>query len=150
MKKILVTESQVKKVVNELFNDTNIYPVRKYEDKEYGNTRELRYDFHTKDNITYKILLSIWKNSKNGRIDFHTVSKNANYTSAIELINAHDAIKVFNTLRHIIYLHKDDIEKLIISSIPERVKFYKKLLDHLHMSYKPEVINGQHFLFVTL
>lgn len=121
-----------------------------YEDSQDGNTRRLRYEFKTKHDVQYKILMTIYTLNKSARIDFNTVSETPGHTSVIELINTHDAIKVFNTIRHIIYQHKDEIKKVVMSSIPDRTKFYKKMLDHLHLNNKAEVINGQDYIFVTL
>ena len=138
-------------VITEIFNDFNVYPVRMYEDSQDGNTRTIRYAFKTKDDVQYKILLNFWPLDKQARIDFHTVSKkNPNHTEVIDLINTHDAIKVFNTLRHIIYLHKNEIKKLVLTSTADRINFYKKMINYLHLTPETKIVNGQHFLFVNL
>lgn len=122
-----------------------------YMNKKNGNTRTIRYIFQTKDDVEYRILLFIWTLNKMGRLDFETIGKkNPEHTSGIRLINTYDSIKVFNTLKYIINLHKNEIEKLIISSIPKRVVFYKKLLDYLHIDNKNEIINGQKYLVAYL
>jgi hypothetical protein len=138
-------------IITEIFDDTHIYPVRMYQDSQDGEVRTLRYDFQTKDEVQYKILLTIWQLNKTARIDFNTVSKkNPEHNSVIELIGTHDALKVFNTIKHIIDIHKDDIQKLVITSLPGRLKFYEKMLNYFHLNYKAGNLSGQGFLFIDL
>lgn len=144
-------------VITELFG-SDVYPVNVTEDHEYksrlaGNERELsqpmrsiRYEFITKDQVTYKILLNIWKTDKIARMDFHTTSKTPGHSSIIELINTHDAIKVFNTLKFILEKHRQEFQKLIIDSDPDRIKFYEKLLQYFHMNFEKK---GNHYLIAT-
>jgi hypothetical protein len=130
--------------INEIFESDNIYNVKLYKDEIYeSGNHELRYSFITKNNIEYKILLFIKKNG-NASIDFDTIGlDNDDYSSMIWLINSHDSIKVFNTLKSIIYKHKE-IKKLEISSTEERIKFYKKLLDY--MKIKNKLLDDKHLI----
>jgi hypothetical protein len=119
------------------------------EDKRYkalsgGKIRTIRYEFITKDDVLYLILLNIWDRDRTARIDFHTESNNPEHRSIYQLINTRDAIKVFNTIKSILEKHKQEFDKLIINSAPERIEFYKKLLDYLHINYKPfQSVGGQ-------
>lgn len=148
--KVVITENHLKTVIKELFDETHVYPTRLYQDTQDGDVRTLRYEFQTKDNVTYKVLITLYVYPKLARLDFHTVSKNPEHSSAIELINTHDAIKVFNTLKSIIYKHRDEIDKLLISSTHDRVKFYEKMLNHLHIKNVTRNINGQPFITANL
>jgi len=153
MKKIVITETQAKQLVNELFDSENIYDIRMTEDSDDGfnsNIRTLRYEFTTKDDVTYKILMTIWVNQKQARIDFNTVSENPDHTSGIELINTYDTVKVLNTLKAIIYQHRNEIDKVLISSTSDRVKFYEKVLNHLNVKSTTRDVNGQPYITAIL
>jgi hypothetical protein len=93
-----------------------------------------RYSFVTKDDIKYRVMLSI-SNNNIAQINFDTLGlKDKKHSSMIELIGTGDAIKVFNTIKVIIYKHKDEFKQLTLKSTPERTTFYKKMLDYLNIS----------------
>lgn len=121
--------------INEIFKSEQIYDVTLDEYKEYDNSKSYRYSFITKDDIKYRVLLSI-RNNGVGRIDFDTTSeKNIEHNSIFQLINTGDVYKVINTLKSIIDKHKD-VKELVISSSKERMKFYKKILDYMNIRNK--------------
>jgi len=126
--------------LNEILDSNYTYAVKKVKDETYNITsdvsfRELRYEFITKNDILYKILFTI-EGDGEARIDFHTIGiKDKNHNSIIDLINSNDSIKVFNTLKSIIFSHKEDINKLKLSSTRDRLIFYKKLLEHIKIKY---------------
>lgn len=138
-------EKIVKESINEILKDDRSYEINLIDfdefeneyDKTKGFSKFYRYSFITKDNIKYDILLSIKENGK-AKIDFDTKGlDNENFSSIIHLINAGDTIKVLNTLKKIIDKHRKNIKKLIINSTPERINFYKKVLDYLNIeNYK--------------
>jgi len=156
MKKIIITESQAKTIINELFGSDYIYPIKVTEDNKFRSNlsqqafRSIRYEFITKDEVTYQVLISIWRKDRVGRIDFSTYSENPEHNSFLALINTHDAIKVFNTLKSIVEKHRKEIDELIMPSSPDRVKFYKKLLDYLNIKYKYANINYEGTIIATL
>jgi hypothetical protein len=138
-------------VITELFG-SDVYPVNVIEDKEYDSRftgqplREIRYEFITKDQVVYHVGIEIWKTDKVARLDFYTSSKTPGHSSIIELINTHDAIKVFNTLKSILEKHKQEFQKLIIDSDPDRIKFYEKLLQYFHVNFEKK---NNHYLIAT-
>lgn len=120
--------------INEIFNSENIYDIKTDEEKKYKDSSHYRYSFITKDNIKYRILLGIVNGV--GTIDFDTVGLSDNkYNSIIHLINSHDSIKVFNTIKSLIFRH-NAIEKIKLSSTPDRITFYKKMLDYMKIKNK--------------
>lgn len=126
MKKIIIKESQL----NELFSTDYIYPVKQIEKTDYHGTIFYRYEFKTKDNVTYNVLLSINENGV-GKLDFSTRTEdNDYYQNSIELINTKDAVKSLNTIKSIIDNHPE-MTTIVISSTEDRIPFYKKILDHL-------------------
>ena len=121
------------KKINELFNNNDdIYDVIS-DGKviKFGTGKTYRYYFITKDDVKYRILLVI-KDDGRGKLDFDTIGlKNPEYDSIYDKINTKDSIKVFNTLKWIIFDKHKEIKKLIVSSGEERLIFYKKLLKYL-------------------
>lgn len=116
--------------LNELFKSDNIYNVILTEHTTWDVFNSYRYSFITKDDVEYRISLSI-KNNGDANINFDTKGlSNKDHSSMIFLINTHDTIKVFNTLKSIIDKH-EEIKKLIISSSEDRMVFYKKILDYM-------------------
>lgn len=115
--------------INEVFDSNSKYDIKMDEYDEFTNSKSYRYSFITKDDVTYRILLTIYDKGV-GKIDFDTISKNKDHISIISLINTGDVYRVMNTLKSIIDKHKE-INKLIISSSEERMKFYQKLLNYL-------------------
>lgn len=135
--KIIITESQTRSIINELFDSNLVYDVKLISKKEfpsnYGNsTDEYSYIFITKDKLKYRVLLIIREDGY-AKMDFDVVG--SGIFSAIELINKYDSINVFNTLKSIIEQHKNEINKLIIHSTEDRNKFYKKLLGYMGIKY---------------
>lgn len=122
----------------ELFNSDNTYTFTKTEDKKYDDgDKTLRYEFTTKDDVIYKILLSFYPNASIDnektrvlRADFSTSGYKS---SSISLINMNDSIKVFATLKSLLDSHRSEFDKLFISSTPERIIFYKKMFTHMGM-----------------
>ena len=139
MKKILITEIQIKNLLNELFDSSYIYHVDVVSDKTFMShfthlkTREIRYVFKTKDDVIYDILFLI--EYVKGTAEMHFAARGAGVGETIGLINKHDSIKVFNTLKSIIDKHKKDIKILELRSTPERNEFYTKILDHMGIKY---------------
>lgn len=137
MKKIIITEAQTKKLITELFDSGSVYNFKLATKKEiqtddgYSKT-QYKYVFVTKDKLAYYVYLIIREDGF-ARIDFDVTGHEV--YSNLQLINKHDAIKVFNTLKSIILKHKDEIKKLVIHSTEERNKFYKKLLDYMGIKY---------------
>lgn len=130
--KIIITEQQL----NELFSTKYSYPFKRVAESEGDDYKFYRYSFFTKDNVEYRVLLDVWKKNNAGRLDFDTVSKeNPEYNSNINLIGTHDSIKVFNTIKNIIDSHPE-LNILVADSIPERIKFYKKIFDHMGFNSK--------------
>ena len=143
---------QLMTVINELFNQKDIYPVETYLDstspysftdgqtkiKYNYNRRTLIYYFYTKDDIKYTVDISINVDERRGRLDFRTSSKkNSQFTTSyVQNINAFDAIKVFNTIISIIQNLKPDIDTLVAISTKERMMFYIKMVNYFHMNYK--------------
>jgi hypothetical protein len=120
------------KFINELFSTDYTYDVKLTEKSSFANSDSYRYEFITKDDVKYRILLNVNKKNKMGVLNFDTIGiNNRNYSSMIHLINTKDSIKVFNTLKSIIYKHIDEIDKIGIYSTEDRIKFYKKLLEHM-------------------
>ena len=116
--------------IYELFNG-DVYEVKLVDhksEKEYSDF--YKYSFRTKNDIEYRISFFIKKDGT-AKLDFMTEGKDPKHNSFIQLINTGDAIKVFNTLKSIIEKHRQDIKKLIINSSPDRVRFYKRMLDHM-------------------
>lgn len=130
---------ELQSILNELFG-SDVYPVNVTEDKRFPSNgqsiRILRYEFTTKDNVEYRVMVQIWKKDRVGKLDFMTHSKNPEHSSIIQLINTHDAIKVFNTLKSIIENHRKEFDSLQIESSPDRIPFYEKLLKYFHVNYK--------------
>ncbi|MFW6281273.1 MAG: hypothetical protein ACOC1O_00555 [bacterium] len=123
----------VKEKLNEILTTENVYDITLDEEVYTETSKIYRYSFITKKDIKYTVLLTVRKNGE-ARIDFDTRGlKDDKYDSVIHLINSGDTIKVLNTLKAIINNHKDDIDKLIISSTRDRIKFYKKILDYLNI-----------------
>jgi hypothetical protein len=129
-------------IITELFSPEYVYPVTATDDETYKSPltgqrqRTIRYEFTTKDNVTYRAMVHIWKKDKTARIDFDTQSKNPKHRSIIGLINTYDALKVFNTLKSILEKHRAEFNKVIISTHPIRMPFYEKLLQYFHINYK--------------
>jgi hypothetical protein len=124
-------------IINELFGgDDQIYPFELILNNKYDGYRMLRYDFKTKDQIRYMVQIIIWEKDREGRVDFSTESKNPEHRSIYKLINTHDTLKVFNTIKTILFQHKTEFDTLIISSIPERMKFYEVLLRYFNIPYE--------------
>jgi hypothetical protein len=127
------------KEISELFSSDYVYPVNAYEDHTAKSRfdknvyRTLRYNFESKDNTIYSILFQININTRTGRLDFMT---GGTHPSMYPLINNHDSIKVLNTLKSIIDKHRDQIDSLQIHSMPERLKFYEKILAHMNIKYE--------------
>lgn len=126
-----ISQIEEEKDINELFDTDLSYPFKLIETKKYQDAISYRYEFITKDDVTYFIILRVNSKSRKGSIDFSTTDKEKNY-SFIHLINKHDAIKVFNTLKKIIQTQTNNIDYLILHSRPERLEFYKKIFDHLN------------------
>lgn len=139
------------KLYEELFQSDNVYDIvldsfKEYDNKKYGygNDYDYRYSFITKDDVKYRVMLFI-NSAGNTDVNFDTIGLNdKNHSSIIELINTGDSIKVFNTIKTIIYKHKDKIKKLIIGSTSDRIVFYKKLLDY--MKIKNELHGSQRLI----
>jgi hypothetical protein len=129
-------------ILDELFGGEYTYPLTVKSDETYHSEaskrdyRSIRYHFITKDNVEYDVLLGIYEDG-NARMDFNTRGlSNADHSSIIDLINTHDSIKVFNTLKSILNKHREEIKHLSMDSTPDRIEFYKKILNHLHINYK--------------
>jgi hypothetical protein len=139
MKRIIITESQTKKLIDELFDTSYTYNIYVNSDRTFKSpfthieTREIRYGFKTKDDVIYDILFII---DAKGTAEMHFATHGPGVGDAIGLINKYDSIKVFNTLKSIIDKHKKDIKKLEFRAPPERNKFYAKILDYMKIKYK--------------
>jgi len=141
--KILITEEQYK-LLNELFSG-DIYPYKLTGNEKRGYSMTYYYEFNTKNEITYKITMSI-RPDRLGRIDFYT-EKVGEWPNTSGYLNTHDSIKVFNTIKSILEKNKDKIDTLILFSDKKRTIFYKKLLKYFNIKYK---IEGDNRIVATL
>lgn len=127
---ILVHES-----LYEMLSSNEVYDIKTEGITELDNGVSYRYYFITKNDIQYNVLLTV-KDNGSASINFDTRGlSDDRYSSIIALINAGDTIKVLNTLKSIISKHSSDIDKLVISSSPERLPFYEKILGYLDIEH---------------
>ena len=132
----------------ELF-DGDVYDVKLDEHEDYQGDRPCevyRYSFVTKNGVEYHVSIAI-KNKSEAKIDFSSGGENPDHRSFINLINTGDAIKVFNTLKSIIEKHKSEIKKLIMNSSPDRIRFYKRMLDHMKIRNELDPTYGGSMLY---
>lgn len=131
----------------ELFDGKGIYDIKldvHEEDDLQGDdndtvdyvSKTYRYSFITKNRVKYRIFLSYRTTNHTAEIHFDTIGlDNKDYSSIGHKINTFDSFKVFNTIKSIINKHPE-IKKLSLSSDPERINFYEKMVKHLKYPYK--------------
>ena len=123
-------------IINELFDESQIYDYTLFKNEEYENGKMYNYEFRTNNNMIYTVYLEIKTQNREGKIDFLSYDPETESTEIISLVNKGGAIKIFNTIWDIIQKHIPEMDKLLLSSTMDRTKFYEKLLNHKQINYK--------------